>query len=198
MLETVREYGLEQLAASGEESDVRHRHAAWCLSLVERAEPFWLAAGEARWLEQLEEELDNVRAALAWSLEHDEGEPEIGLQLAGLVDVFWQVRGHLSEGARWLELALSRGAGCSPEARARAQIMLGLLATYLASDDSAAAVIEAGVTLCREVGDQKHLGGGLTILGTLAEDRGDYDRATALLTEALALARARKDPGYIA
>lgn len=197
MLETIREYGLEQLVASGEESDVRRLHAAWCMSLLERAEPFWLAAGQAQWMERLEEELGNLRVALAWSLEHDEGDPEIGLRLAGSVDMFWQVRGHTREGARWLELALSRGAGCSPEARARAQICLGLLATYLASDDSAA-VIEAGVTLCREVGNQKYLGGGLTMLGTLAEDRGDYDRAEALLMEALALQRAREDPSMIA
>jgi predicted ATPase/DNA-binding CsgD family transcriptional regulator len=198
MLETIREFGLDQLAESSEEQDVCRRHAEWCASLAQRAEDFALTKEQLRWMQRLGEEIGNLRAALSWSLEHDEGEIETGVRLATLLYLFWLSQGRLREGVHWLELALRRGIDCATEVRGRAQIHFGMLASYLGPDDRSEAEIERGIALCRETGDSKYLGSGLTMLGTLAEDRGDYDRAAALFIEAVALQRARDDPKLIA
>jgi non-specific serine/threonine protein kinase len=198
MLETIREFGVEQLAASDEETAVRRRHAAWCLAMAERAEPNWLTGEQPFWLRRLEAEQSNLRSALAWTLEREGSDLEIGVQLAGLLYMFWLSRGRLREGARWLELALRRGAGTAAAVRARAQVHFGLLIAYLGHEAEAELALAHGVALCREVGDEKYLGAGLTMLGTLAEDRGDYDRAVPLLEEAVALQRSRQDQKMVA
>jgi ATP/maltotriose-dependent transcriptional regulator MalT len=112
--------------------------------------------------------------------------------------MFWLSRGRLREGARWLELALRRGAGTAAAVRARAQVHFGLLTAYLGHEAEAELALAHGVALCREVGDEKYLGAGLTMLGTLAEDRGDYNRAVPLLEEAVALQRSRQDQKMVA
>lgn len=198
MLETIREYGVEQLAISGEEEHVRRRHARWCLAMAERAEPFWLTGKQPLWLEVLEEEQGNLRSALAWSLEREDSDLEVGVQLAGLLYMFWLSRGRLREGAHWLERSLQRGAGAPAAVRARAQLHFGQLTSSLGNGGDAEAALKEGVALCREAGDEKYLGAGLTMLGVLAEDRGEYDRATQLLDEAVALQRARQDSKMVA
>ena len=87
MLETVREYGLDQLAASGEEAVIRAAHAAWCLDLAKQAAPFWHTGEQGRWAAQLEADHDNLRAALAWLAET--GDPATGVRLAGWLAWFW-------------------------------------------------------------------------------------------------------------
>jgi predicted ATPase/DNA-binding CsgD family transcriptional regulator len=198
MLETIREYGLERLAESSEEQEARRRHAEWYLDLAERADPYWLTGEQAQWLQRLEDDHDNLRAALTWSLQDAEGDAEIGVRLAGLLNMFWLARGQLREGSHWLEGALSRNADSSKEARARAQIHFGQLTGYLGAGERAEEVLEEGVRLCREVGDYMYQGSGLTMLGILAEDRGDYDRAATFLTDAVALQRARDDSKMVA
>ena len=115
MLETVREFGLEQLAASGDEKITRGQHAAWCLALAERAAPELLGrsngGGPSGWIG----EHANQRAALAWLTERGEAEPE--LRLGGALFVFWFLRGHLHEGTAWLEQALSGAPRRRPTAR---------------------------------------------------------------------------------
>jgi predicted ATPase len=108
MLETVREFALELLEESGEEVEVRRRHATWCLRLAANAGPDLYGGPEQiRWLDRLEAEHDNLRAALEWA--ERTGTSETGLRLVGALYWFWYVRGHLSEGRRWLERALARG-----------------------------------------------------------------------------------------
>jgi non-specific serine/threonine protein kinase len=190
MLETVREFGLEQLAASGDEQALRRRHAEWFLTLAERANPAWLTADQGRWIRRLEVEQDNFRAALSWAMQED-GDAEIGIQLALLVSKFWLARGQIREGFQWLEQGLSREV--SKRSRAQALVHFGLLTGYLGAASRAQEILEEGVRLCQETGDDEYLGGGLIMLGTMAEDRGDFARAVALLTEAVALHRARGD-----
>jgi predicted ATPase/class 3 adenylate cyclase/tRNA A-37 threonylcarbamoyl transferase component Bud32 len=109
MLETIREYGLEVLAASGEEEMARQAHAAYYLALAEEAEPEYGGPQQVVWLERLEREHDNLRAALGWSVGSAEVEQrkEIALRLVGALVHFWAVRGHISEGYTWLERGLA-------------------------------------------------------------------------------------------
>ena len=109
MLETIREYALERLAESGELEDARNRHLERYVELAETAEPELTRAGQAVWLERLDEENDNIRAALAWSFES--GQVELGLRLAGALVRFWSIRGLMTEGRRWLTEALAASTG---------------------------------------------------------------------------------------
>jgi predicted ATPase len=111
MLETLCEYGLECLTASGEEPAVRRAHADYYRVLVEAAEPALTGPAQEAWLEQLEAEHDNVRAALRWA--EESGEAEMGLRLAGALCQFWLIRGHLREGQEWFARLLGL-AGASP------------------------------------------------------------------------------------
>jgi non-specific serine/threonine protein kinase len=126
MLETIREFGLEQLVASGEEEAVRRRHALWCLALAERAEPELLGSEQRQWSELLEQEHANLRAAHAWFVECAEAGP--ALRLVGALWVFWFIRGHLREGYAWLEQALAIENDARPSDRVQALWGAGMLA----------------------------------------------------------------------
>ena len=192
MLETVREYGLEVLAATGEESLARRSHATYFLALAETAERELRGAEQPYWLARLETEHDNLRAALAWCLE--QGEPVLGLRLAGALWRFWYVRGHFGEGRRWLERALTAPgpAGSDREAvaaRARALHGAGVLAHAQADYARATPLLEEGLALFRALGDRQGTARSLHTLGNVAACRGDYARAEALYGQSLELAR---------
>ena len=104
MLETIREYALEQLAASGEAEVLRRQHAAYYLALAEGGGGT-ARTSEREWLDRLESEHDNLRAALQWML--DQGETALGIRLAGALGHFWSLRGYVSEGRMWLRRALA-------------------------------------------------------------------------------------------
>jgi predicted ATPase len=99
MFETIREYALERLTERGEDAELRERHAAYYRALAEQAEPEFMEAQEVIWLERLEQEHDNLRAALDWALEQKAS--EIAIRLSGALWRYWSMRGHLSEGRRW-------------------------------------------------------------------------------------------------
>ena len=127
LLETVQQYGRDRLQESGEAEVVRRRHRDWYLGLTERAEPELVGAEQAAWLDRLEMEHDNLRAALMWSMES--GEMEAALRLVGAAWRFWSVRGHFKEGNRWLEAVLKRSKNASKAFRAKALNAAGYLAT---------------------------------------------------------------------
>ena len=108
MLEPVRQYSQERLQESGTAEQVRERHARYCLALAQEAEPELEGEDQTRWMDRLEAEHDNLRAALSWALEG--GEADLGLRLAGALRLFWVMRGHYSEGRRWYEEGLKKGA----------------------------------------------------------------------------------------
>jgi non-specific serine/threonine protein kinase len=130
MLETIREFGLEQLTQTAELDAARHAHAMYYLSLAEEAERHLTGAEQKAWLQGMEAEQDNLRAALRWAMEHRAG--ELAQRMAGALQPFWFVRGHWSEGRRWLEeaLAIDSGATHDQPIRAKALYGAGMLARF--------------------------------------------------------------------
>jgi predicted ATPase/DNA-binding SARP family transcriptional activator/DNA-binding CsgD family transcriptional regulator len=187
MLEPVRQYGLERLAGSGETDEVRRRHAEFFLAFAEEAEPGLWGAEEATWLGRLEGEHDNLRAALSWSLE--QGETEAALRLAGALWFFWDTRGYVSEGTRWLEEALGKDAPAAPTARARALIGLGSMLQYRSDFARAEACFEEALVQAEGLGDRARVVEALASLGWLAAHQGDTSRAKVLFEEGLAADR---------
>ncbi len=198
MLETIREFGLEALAASGEEEAIRRRHASFFLALSERIEQKLKRPEQAEWLDQLEQEHDNLRAALEWS-QTALGGTQLGLHLVGTLGWFWEVRGHLSEGRRRLAAVLSR-----PEAteqtvlRARALGWAGRLALFQGDDAAARPLYEQALMIWRELKDKRGISISLVGLGTLALNRGDFAEARTLHEKGLAIRRELGDKWGIA
>jgi predicted ATPase/DNA-binding CsgD family transcriptional regulator len=184
MLETIREYALEQLQAGGEAQKARHTHATYYLALAEEARPELKGPRQAEWFDRLEAEHDNLRTALRWSLES--GDAEMALQLAAELWWFWYKRGHLSEGRRWLEEILSKSV--SPTStRAEALSGVGVLARNQSDFEQAQARLEEALALRRELGDKKGTSKVLVDLGTVAGDRGDPAQAAAFFEKSLRL-----------
>jgi predicted ATPase len=189
MLETIREYGLEQLEARGEADEGFQRHVDWCLGLAERN---WgtvvLGPVRAAWLDQLTAEHDNLRAALG-RLEL-EGDAETGLRLAGSLSPFWVFRGHLNEGRGWLDRALLGGGTAPAHVRARALFGLGRIAHQQGDYGQATELLRECFSLFQEAGDRLSSMIPLLRLGTTATAQGLYERAEPVVAEALAMAQA--------
>ena len=137
-------------------------------------------------LEQLEKDHDNFRAAHSWALE--QGEVELALRLGGALGGFWHMRGHLSEGRRWLEAALAKGDAPSV-ARARALAKASWIAWEQTDLERAIALGEEGLKLARELGDEESAAATLFNIGAAVMIQGDLERATALFEECLPLLR---------
>ena len=189
MLETIREYALEQLEASGEVGALRRQHAEYYLALAEEAElRFWEGGEYGLWLTRLEQEHDNLRAALAWS-QTEAGDAEIGLRLAGALWWFWFVHSHYSEGRRWLETTLAVSGEASISLRAKLLTGAGQLVRVQGDYGRGAALLEEAVGLCRDLGDIRGLARALIELAFASLFRGDDQQAAAFWEESLALSR---------
>jgi tetratricopeptide (TPR) repeat protein len=201
MLETIREYAFERLAASGEAKLLRQCHTGYYLAMAERAAPE-LRAGpqQVMWLDRLEREYDNLRAALSWSLEL--GEAETALRLSVALWRFWYWHSHLSEGCRWMTAALA-AARYLPQlapVRVRALNGAGNLASALGDYAQAASLLEEGLALGRELGQtgRANVARMLNTLGTVTFNQANYQRAESLYKESLALQRELGDEVGIA
>jgi predicted ATPase/DNA-binding CsgD family transcriptional regulator len=187
LLETVRQYGQEKLAASENEPEVGLRHAAFFVGLAEEAERELDGPDQTRWLAFLEADHDNFRAALSWSL-GEGGDVGLGVRLAAALWPFWFSRGYLSEGRRWLERAITRSAPTSTLARARALNGAGSIATFQDEYEAAKALIEEGLALNRELGDKEGIASSLANLcGVAMLGQRDDIPVLAALEEAKAL-----------
>ncbi len=194
MLETIREFGLEQLAASGEEEVVRRQHAAFFLILVENAEPHLHEVDQILWLDRLEAEHDNVRAALGWACERRDVETALGI--SGALAEFWRMRGHLGEGRVWLERTLALGSPAPSAARALCLRGAGALAQAQGDSDQAIGWLTEALDDWRALGERRRTGQTLGLLAGIATARGDYGRALELNEQALRLFEAIGDrPG---
>jgi predicted ATPase len=183
MLETIREYGLERLEQSGAAEATRRAHADFFVALAEEAEPQLTGPDQGEWLERLETEHDNVRAVLAWALEHD---AQTALRLAGAMWWFWRYRAHITEGRSWLERAVAATPDGTTRERVKALHGAGVLARQQSDNEQAAMLLEKALALAREIGDERGVADGLASLGNLASEQGDLVRAENLFTEALA------------
>jgi predicted ATPase len=172
MLETVREFGREELASAGEEDAIHIRHAKHILLLFADSYTKLTGPQTAHWLECLGAEHDNLRTALAWSM--TAGDAEIRLLLAGNAGLFWYLSGHWSEGRDWLERVVAKEVGAWPQTHGRALTELGRLALYQGDDARAASALEQALTLCRRAGDRHGITYALYLLGIGAEDVGNY------------------------
>ncbi|MDQ3585976.1 MAG: protein kinase [Acidobacteriota bacterium] len=195
MLEVVREYALEHLEASGELEAVARAHAAFFLALAERAEPELRGARQMEWLERLDHEHDNLRAALQWSIEH---QPETALRLAGALQRFWCTHDHYTEGARWLAAALQKNSGSPSLARAKALEGAGFLAWQVGDYSSARQFYEESLAESRATGDKMQVALSSRGLGIVLMIQGDIAAARTLYAECLAISQEAEDKFLIA
>lgn len=192
MLEAIREYALEHLEASGEAAAINSRHAAFCLQLVEEAEPHLMSAAREPWLQRLDAEHNNLRAALRWSV--DNGEVETGLRLAGALRWFWYHRGHFGEGQWVTQLLAMPAASARTRARAKALYCAGSLAFYYSNPAAACPLLDESVAICRELGDHHQLARSLTFASLPTSlSRQAFAEARAQAEESVALLRASDD-----
>jgi predicted ATPase len=198
MLETVHEYAREKLEQSAEAEEIKRVHAQYFLTLAEEANSGLKGANQLQWLERLEAEHDNMRAALSWALERKEA--EVALRLGGALWRFWSVRGYYGEGRRWLEGALAMEGRVSPESRAMALAGIGVLASEQGDLDRAQQACEEGLELlgheAREAREVKLWL--LTGFGWVAVEREEHEQATRLFEEGLALSREMRDTYWLA
>jgi predicted ATPase/transcriptional regulator with XRE-family HTH domain len=189
MLETLREYALERLMESGEAEAVQRQHAQFFLALAEEAEPQLFFALRAHWLERLECEHDNLRAALRWC--SDQQAAEAGLRLGGLLCPFWETRSYLTEGRKWLAELLALAAA-RPRTAARAKALLGAGSLAYAQGDhvSAETLLTESLAIGREVGDWESIAWSRERLGGITGMRRQDAQSIAYLDESVALFRA--------
>lgn len=191
LLETIREYAVERLREDADGAVARRRHAHYFLAVAEEAARALDGDAQVAWLERLELEHDNLRAALQWALDVDEH--DLGLALAASLWRFWYIRGHLSEGRRWLERVLQASDASAPGLRARALNGLGMLVYYQGDYAPARQHFETSLALYCALNDAPGIAETLANLASVVRVQGQPDAARALNEEALAVARAAGD-----
>jgi predicted ATPase len=166
MLELIHQCALECLAANDQLAPARQRHLDYFLALAEQALPELDGPDQLTWFDRLEREHANLRAALEWSLER--GQADTALRITGVLWYFWEIRGYLSEGRRWLEAALAHGGPPSP-GRVQALRGAGVLALRQSDYEQAKPLLEEGLAVARQVNDKAAIAASLNYLGVLAE-----------------------------
>ncbi len=193
MLETIREYALERLEEGGEAHSLRCQQARFFLQLAEAAEPELVGAQPEVWQARLGAELDNLRAALRWSI--DTQDTETALRLGSALAQFWLQQSLFDEGRGWLDEALGLSAGqVSPAARAAALYAAGMLANVKFDLLVSRRLLEQSVSLWREVGNQRGLAYALVHLGFVTHNLGDLTTAQRVTEESISLFRTLSDP----
>jgi predicted ATPase/class 3 adenylate cyclase len=196
MLETIRDYALERLEQDDDAGDARRRHAEHYAAVAERARAQLDGPAQLTALDRLEAEHDNLRAALAWSLETpaaaDAGEADravIGLRLAQALSPFWYQHGHATEGRRWLQRAMDHASANGGASLARVTHGLGVLMDTQGEPGAARQLFERSLAIWRELGDRSQQARELNSLGIAHHHLGDVEAARPLLEESIAICR---------
>jgi predicted ATPase/class 3 adenylate cyclase len=199
MLETIREYALERLERAGDLDDTRCRHAEHYAGVAERADEQLRGSGPAHLaaLDRLEAEHDNLRAALAWSLQTaavgpapgDRERAATGLRLVQALAYFWYRHGHLIEGRRWLERAIDLAAGDGGAPLAQLAHWLGVFLQQQGEPQAALRLLERSLGIWRDLGDRDQQARELNSLGITHKYLDDLDTARSLLEESAAISR---------
>ncbi len=186
MLETIREYGLERLSESGDESTIRRRHAEHWAHVADEASEALQGPEQGLSIRQLELDHDNFRSALTWALQS--GDAELGLRLGSALRDYWHLGGHLQEGRRWLEdlLALA-GAAERTALRARALTAAADISSWTGEREAYFVRADEAVSIYRELGDQRGMADALEELGVALMQAGRFDVALADVQEAMDL-----------
>jgi tetratricopeptide (TPR) repeat protein len=183
MLETIREYGLERLSESGQETAIRWGHAEHWIQVGERASAALSGPEQAAWTVRLERDHDNFRAALSWVLQL--GEAELGLRLGSALREFWRLAGHVREGVRWLdELLALPGAARPTLVRARALTAAADLSSWIGEAEAYLRFAQEAVAIYRDLDDPRGIPDALAELGVAQMFVGRLDAARATLQEA--------------
>ena len=199
LLETIRDFGWEQLNQISELGAAQQAHAFYYLSLAEESEPHLAGSSQRMWLQRLEQEQANFRAALRWSLAQREGQTAVGqtfiLRLTATLSQFWYLRGHWNEGRRWLEEAIQVSANTISNQAVRAKTLLGAATLIQHQGDlaHARALCEQSHRLYRDLGDQEGVLASTLRLCRMMDYQGDQVALPALLAEGLTLAESLPD-----
>jgi predicted ATPase/class 3 adenylate cyclase len=196
MLETIREYALERLEQDDDLDGARRRHAEHYTAFAERAPPQLNGPEQLVWLDRMETEQDNLRAALSWSLETSAADPAsdsertaVGLRLAQALGGYWYRRGHIPEGRRWLERAINLARDDAGVPLALLTHWLGVLLERQGELEAALRRFERSLAIWRELGDREQQAKELNCLGFTHRNLGHLDTARSLLEESIAIAR---------
>jgi predicted ATPase/class 3 adenylate cyclase len=192
MLDTIREFGVELLDHSGEANKVRRRHADRFVSLAEEAEPHLTGPDQRRWMDLLDGDHDNLRAAIGWAIASDQG--DAALRLGAALWRFWYGRGHLAEGRRWLDAALVLpSAGERTRVRARCLTALGGISYWQGDFQPSDAAYREALEIYGELGEPGDLVEGLFNLAMTRGVMGEPQKAVSLLEQSLGMARELDD-----
>jgi predicted ATPase/DNA-binding SARP family transcriptional activator len=183
LLETVREYAREQPAPSGEERGARQRHRDYFLAIAAELEQRLFDNHRLDALDALATDQDNLRAALAWSLEE---EPEVGLRLVHSLDLFWRFRSGVKEGCEWVQRFLARCPALPGDLRCKAYLRLGEWTNWYGDLGAAAEWHRQALAAARAAGEATAEGFALCGLGVVSAQQGDYRQAAAFLEESAA------------
>ena len=186
MLETIRDFAYTELVKTEDVSARRRRHAEWCAQFVESAEPELSGPMQSDWLERLEREHDNFKAALRWSF--DTGDAEPGVRLATALGPFWEIRGYTHEAQQWFDEALRVGSTVNSASRARLACSAGHIAFLRGEDRTARALLEESVQLARVDANRPLIVQALLNLALVALSESDDAAAATLLEEAVQVA----------
>ncbi len=195
LLEVVRDFASELSESNGETEAVRRKHAEFYLALGETAEPFLQTAHSDLWLSRLEEEHDNLRAAMRWCLAND---PSMAIRLAVAARNFWLVHGHLTEGFSWLKAASETGFKPDPEQGFKLLNGLGLAARFSGDYETARLAYEDGLAAGQEAGDKQGIALSNRGLGLIAMQQEDFASAKRHFDEGLSISRELDDKFGIA
>jgi predicted ATPase/DNA-binding CsgD family transcriptional regulator len=199
MLETIRDYGLEQVAADGEEVAARQAHLSFFADLATAGAAGVAGSRQGNWLDRLESDHENLLSALGWAIANEER--TLAQQLAGSLWRFWVIRGYLHEGRSWLDRVVGGPPGAETPPSGPLALALnaaGMLAESQGDYPAALAFHQSSLAVARALGDERGVASSLNNLGNVAHDQGDYATARRRHEEALAISRSLDDRRGIA